>query len=184
MKDLAEIRRSSLGDAGLWTHLDKDPSHLQHLADWMRSFLGTSTLTLGTTSHQCSFPLTNLQDIYICKVAIQYTSASITCDIQCNVYRWANQAPVTIESFSLRWPNSCGLSAMTTTAFCTVLRVTSAGRLNNWLASICLVHDIPNAEVGDVVAEARLRSVKYEKSSVDLIQNQRYHLDRERTIYA
>ena len=59
---------------------------------------------------------------------------------------------------------------MVTTAFCTVLLVTSAGRLCNWVASNCLVQDMPKTDLGVDVPEdvARRRRVKYEKSSVDL----------------
>lgn len=57
---------------------------------------------------------------------------------------------------------------MTTTAFCTVLRVTSGGRLRSSLASNCLVQEIPKAEVEAPSGELRLRSVKYEKSSAAL----------------
>ncbi len=63
-------------------------------------------------------------------------------------YFCANQAPVTMLSFSLNCPKHCGLSAIATTAFCTVLLVTSAGRLWSSLASNCRVHDIPKTEVG------------------------------------
>jgi hypothetical protein len=56
----------------------------------------------------------------------------------------------------------------TTTAFWTVDRVTSGGRLISELASVCLEHDIPNKEVAGSDAVALRRSVKYEKSSVDL----------------
>jgi hypothetical protein len=57
---------------------------------------------------------------------------------------------------------------MTTTAFCTVDRVTSAGRTSSCDASICLVHDMPNNDVADSVSDAGRKSVKYEKSSVAL----------------
>jgi hypothetical protein len=49
---------------------------------------------------------------------------------------------------------------MTTTAFCTVLRVTSADFSNNSEAAICLVHDMPNREVGGLVSTPGFRSVK------------------------
>lgn len=49
---------------------------------------------------------------------------------------------------------------MTTTAFCTVERVTSAGLLRSWDASICLVHDMPKREVAGSVSVAGRRSVK------------------------
>ena len=73
-----------------------------------------------------------------------------------------------MDNFSLKCPNDCGLSAIATTAFCTVLLVTSAGRLRRSFASICLVHDIPKTEQGGREEVARRRSVKYEKSSMDL----------------
>lgn len=57
---------------------------------------------------------------------------------------------------------------ITTTAFCTVDLVTSSGLLMSLLASICRVHDMPKREVGGSEAVAFRRSVKYEKSSVDL----------------
>lgn len=79
-------------------------------------------------------------------------------------------------SFSRNCPKNCGLSAIVTTAFCTVLRVTSAGRLCNWLASSCLVHDIPKSDVAGVCSVAFRRRVKYEKSSLDLLLVQRLHL--------
>lgn len=75
-------------------------------------------------------------------------------------YFCANHAPVTIESFSLSCPKNCGLSAMATTAFCTVLLVTSEGRRISSLASICLVHDIPNTDVAGPVEQASRRRVK------------------------
>lgn len=57
---------------------------------------------------------------------------------------------------------------MTTTAFCTVDRVTSGGLLSNCEASICRVHDIPKREVAGESPTAGRRRVKYEKSSVEL----------------
>ena len=75
-------------------------------------------------------------------------------------YFCRNQAPVTIESFSLNCPKHCGLSATTTTAFCTVLLVTSGGLFRSSLASICRVHDMPKTEVGGLVAVAFWRRVK------------------------
>lgn len=83
-------------------------------------------------------------------------------------YRCANHADVTIDNFSLRGPKCSGLSVTTTTAFCTVDLVTSGGRLINVLASICLVQEIPKSEVAGCEGVASRRSVKYEKSSVDL----------------
>jgi hypothetical protein len=59
-------------------------------------------------------------------------------------YLCANHAPVTADNFSLNCPKCCGSSVITTTAFCTVDRVTSAGRSISKLASICREHDIPN----------------------------------------
>jgi hypothetical protein len=50
-------------------------------------------------------------------------------------YLCANHAAVTTPSCALIAPKCCGLSLMTTTAFWTVLRVTSAGRSINKLAS-------------------------------------------------
>ena len=57
---------------------------------------------------------------------------------------------------------------MTTTAFCTVDRVTSAGRLMSEAASSCRVQDIPKSEVAGVFSVATRRNVKYEKSSAVL----------------
>ena len=59
---------------------------------------------------------------------------------------------------------------MTTKAFCTVLLVTSSGRCSSSLASICLVHDTPNADVQSTEAGMRRRRVKYEKSSYELLK--------------
>jgi hypothetical protein len=72
----------------------------------------------------------------------------------------ANQAAVTTPSCALIAPKHCGRSLITTTAFCTVLLVTSAGRSINWLASSCLVHDMPKSEVAGWVSVAARRSVK------------------------
>lgn len=49
---------------------------------------------------------------------------------------------------------------MTTTAFWTVERVTSDGRLRSWEASSWRVHEMPNSEVAALVAVAGLRRVK------------------------
>lgn len=57
---------------------------------------------------------------------------------------------------------------MTTTAFCTVDRVTSAGRERRDEASSCREQDMPKREVGGISSRAGRRSVKYEKSSVEL----------------
>lgn len=80
-------------------------------------------------------------------------------------YFCANQAFVTTLSFSLMAVNVCGFSVMTTTAFCTVLRVTSAGRLSSSLESSWRVQLMPNSERSGVLFKT---SVKYEKSSVAL----------------
>ena len=85
-----------------------------------------------------------------------------------NSYRWANQADVTIDNFSLNCPKCRGSFIITTTAFWTVDRVTSGCRLISELASVCLEHDIPNKDVAGCDAVALRWSVKYEKSSVDL----------------
>ena len=61
--------------------------------------------------------------------------------------RWANQALVTTLRRSRSMPKYCGESAMMTTAFCTVERVTSAGRFRSWEASIWRVHEMPKREV-------------------------------------
>jgi hypothetical protein len=87
-------------------------------------------------------------------------------------HRCANQAFVIMESFSRSCPKWCGLSDMTTTAFCTVERVTSAGLLTRVEASICLVQAIPNNDVAGRAAEASFRRVKYENSSIELPGNQ------------
>lgn len=78
--------------------------------------------------------------------------------------RWANQARVTTESFSLSAPKCCGQSHTSTTAFWTVDRVTSAGRLRRVEASSWRVHEMPTSEVGGCAR----RRVKYEKSSMML----------------
>jgi hypothetical protein len=57
-------------------------------------------------------------------------------------------------------PKYCGLSAMTTTAFCTVERVTSAGRTRSWAASIWRVHEMPKREVAGAESVAGRRRVK------------------------
>ena len=58
-------------------------------------------------------------------------------------YLCANHAAVTTPSCALIAPKCCGLSVTTTSAFCTVLLVTSAGRSINSLAGSCRVHDMP-----------------------------------------
>jgi hypothetical protein len=83
-------------------------------------------------------------------------------------YRCANQAEVTTESFSRNWPTRCGVSVTTTTAFCTVDRVTSGGRLISRLESIWREQAIPKREVAGVVDVSFRQRVKYENSSVDL----------------
>ena len=75
-------------------------------------------------------------------------------------FLWANQALVTAESFSRRAPKYCGLSDMTTTAFCTVDRVTSAERLISNAALSCRVHEIPNSDVAADFSVAARRNVK------------------------
>lgn len=74
--------------------------------------------------------------------------------------RWSNQACVTTLSRSLTVPKLWGLSAMTTTAFCTVDRVTSGGRSISSEASICRVHAMPKREVAGSVSVAGRRRVK------------------------
>jgi hypothetical protein len=74
----------------------------------------------------------------------------------------ANQAATTTPSCALMAPKQCGLSLITTTAFCTVLLVTSAGLLISRLASNCRVHDMPKSEVAASVEVAERRRVKYE----------------------
>ena len=49
---------------------------------------------------------------------------------------------------------------MVTTAFCTVLRVTSAGRFRRLFESICRVQDIPKTEVAGLETVAFRRRVK------------------------
>lgn len=63
-------------------------------------------------------------------------------------YFCANHARVTTLNFSLTALNVCGLSVMTTTAFCTVLLVTSLGRSISSFASSCRVQLIPNRDRG------------------------------------
>ena len=75
-------------------------------------------------------------------------------------FRCANQACVTALSCCFRWPKkTVGESATTTTAFCTVLLVTSAGRSISCRESSCRVQAMPKSVV------LWWRSVKYEKSS-------------------
>ena len=70
----------------------------------------------------------------------------------------ANHAAVTTPSCALIAAKYCGLSLTTTTAFCTVLRVTSAGRSINLLASSWRVHDMPNRlDAGAFSVSARLK---------------------------
>lgn len=76
-----------------------------------------------------------------------------------------------MDNFSLSCPKYCGLSVTTTTAFWTVERVTSGGRLIREFESSCLVHDIPKSDVAGSASVALRRRVKYEKSSVDLKRN-------------
>lgn len=82
--------------------------------------------------------------------------------------RWANQAWVTMLSRSRSMPKNCGLSAITTTAFWTVERVTSAGRLMSSEESSCRVHDMPNSDVAASFSVFGRSNVKYEKSSSEL----------------
>ena len=89
-----------------------------------------------------------------------YLNDLILYDMSISPYFCANHAPVTMLNFSRRCPKDCGLPAMTTTAFCTVLRVTSAGRFCNWSAAICRVQDIPKTEVALPLPAAFRRSVK------------------------
>jgi len=73
---------------------------------------------------------------------------------------WANQACVTTLSLSRSTPKAWGVSAMTTTAFWTVDRVTSAGRLMSFVESSWRVHEIPNREVGGPLSDSGRRRVK------------------------
>ena len=91
---------------------------------------------------------------------------------------------MTIESLSLSRPKNCGLSVMATTAFCTVLLVTSTGRCTSSLESICRVQEIPKTDVAAPFEFVRRRRVKYEKSSVALSHGQRGVEARERKLYA
>lgn len=63
-----------------------------------------------------------------------------------------------------------------TTAFCTVDRVTSAGRLISLSESSWVVQDMPNREVAGELSVSLHCSVKYEKSSVDLMECERSQL--------
>lgn len=67
----------------------------------------------------------------------------------------ANHALVTTLNFSLTALNVCGLSVITTTAFCTTLRVTSFGRFFSSVASSCRVQLIPKSERGGVDLQTR-----------------------------
>ena len=66
---------------------------------------------------------------------------------------------------------------MTTTAFCTVDRVTSLDLFMSSLEAICLVHDMPKSDVAGSDPVSFLQSVKYEKSSVDLVDNEYERVD-------
>lgn len=72
----------------------------------------------------------------------------------------ANQAFVTTLSRSRNMPKNCGESAITTTAFWTVDRVTSAGRLRRAEASICRVQEMPKRDVEGRSLWAGRRRVK------------------------
>ena len=61
-------------------------------------------------------------------------------------FRCWNHAFVTIPSLSRTCPKACGLSAITTTAFCTVLLVTSLGLSWSLADSSCRVQDMPKSE--------------------------------------
>lgn len=102
--------------------------------------------------------LTDLQYINVGKVP--YAPSAVLALGPEYPYFCANHAPVTIESFSLSWPKNCGLSAMATTAFCTVLLVTSGGRCNSSLESICRVQEIPKTDVAGRFGLVRRRRVK------------------------
>jgi hypothetical protein len=73
-----------------------------------------------------------------------------------------NHAFVTIPSFSRTCPKACGLSAITTTAFCTVLLVTSLGLSWSFADSSCRVQDMPKSEeaLGWLGGSAFCRRVK------------------------
>ena len=74
--------------------------------------------------------------------------------------RWANHAVVTTLKRSRSMPNCCGELAITTTAFWTVERVTSAGRARSCEASICRVQEMPKRDVAGVEPRAGRRRVK------------------------
>lgn len=73
---------------------------------------------------------------------------------------------------------------MATTAFCTVLLVTSTGRCKSSLESICRVQEIPKTDVAGLFELVRRRRVKYEKSSVALSHGQHGMESRELKLYA
>lgn len=73
---------------------------------------------------------------------------------------------------------------MATTAFCTVLLVTSAGRRTSSLESICRVQEMPKTDVAGPFELVRRRRVKYEKSSVALRLGQHRVVSRTLTLYA
>lgn len=104
--------------------------------------------------------LTNLEDIRVRKVPMRSHQRRQPDVVPHHPHLCANHALVTMESFSLSCPKYCGLSAITTTPFCTVLLVTSAGRLIRLAASICRVHDMPNRDVAGWVEVALWRRVK------------------------
>lgn len=104
--------------------------------------------------------LTNLEDLCVCKVPMRSHQLNLPDDVPYYPHLCANHALVTIDNFSLNCPKYCGLSAMTTTPFCTVLLVTSAGRLIKSAASICRAHDMPKRDVAGWVGVALWRRVK------------------------
>lgn len=110
---------------------------------------------------------TYLQDIYVGEVSTGERQQDVRSVARTKVttYSWANHAAVIVASRSLNWPRAPGLLTMTTTAFCTKLRVTSGDLTLSLSARICLVHAMPKRLVAPVsLADVDTR-VKYENSS-------------------
>lgn len=101
-------------------------------------------------------PLTDLEDFRVREVPTTPVSpASVTPPPDHHLADLcANHALVTMDNFSRNCPKYCGLSAMTTTPFCTVLLVTSAGRSIRSAASIWRVHEMPNKDMAGCVEVA------------------------------
>ena len=139
-------------------YLGTDPDHLGYPVGLLPDFLGTPIPVQpdpvnGAISHSPTFNMsTSVKSLR--SVSVQGSTPPQ------RPYLCANHAPVTIDSFSRTCPKDCGPSAMTTTAFCTVLLVTSAGRFKSSFESTCRVQDIPKTDVAGVLEFVLRRRVK------------------------